>query len=145
MVNFNPNIYYSDKASKAKERYQEAKKEMESFSQNDQTTTATLILDHFDSEENKKLKDLLTSTREQDDTLSVNEHTTYANALESYQTNLPTALYDIIKEQDTFTVDLLKLPDYFTTICPNARLITIYGTPYLVSADCLTLIKQTSS
>ena len=53
-------------------------------------------------------------------------------------------LYDIIKEQDTFTVDLLKLPDYFTTICPNARLITIYGTPYLVSADCWPLIKQTS-
>lgn len=26
MVNFNPNIYYSDKASEAKERYQEAKK-----------------------------------------------------------------------------------------------------------------------
>lgn len=26
MVNFNPNIYYSDKANKAKERYQEAKK-----------------------------------------------------------------------------------------------------------------------
>lgn len=96
MVNFNPNIYYSDKAYKAQERYQKAKKEMESFSQNDQTTTATLILDHFDSEENKKLKDLLTSTREQDDTLSVNEHTTYANALKSYQTSLPTALYDII-------------------------------------------------
>lgn len=112
MVNFNPNIYYSDEASQAKERYQEAKKETESFSQNDQTTTATLILDHFDSEENKKLKDLLTSTREQDDTLSVNEHTTYANALKSYQTSLPTALYDIIKEQDNFTVDLLKLPDY---------------------------------
>lgn len=51
MVNFNPNIYYSDKAYKAQERYQKAKKEMESFSQNDQTTTATLILDHFDSEE----------------------------------------------------------------------------------------------
>ena len=143
MVNFNPNIYYSDEACKAQERYQNAKKETESFSQHDQTTTATLILDHFDNEENKKLKDLLTSTRKQDDTLSVNEHTTYANALESYQTNLPTALYDIIKEQDTFTVDLLKLPDYFTTICPNARLITIYGTPYLVSADCLT-INQTN-
>lgn len=26
MVNFNPNIYYSDKASEAKERYQKAKK-----------------------------------------------------------------------------------------------------------------------
>lgn len=143
MVNFNPNIYYSDKASEAKERYQEAKKEAENFSQNDQTTTATLILDHFDSEKNKKLKDLLTSTREQDDTLSVNEHTTYANALKSYQTSLPTALYDIIKKQDTFTVDLLKLPDYFTTICPNARLISIYGTPYLVSANCLT-INQTN-
>lgn len=143
MVNFNPNIYYSDKASEAKERYQEAKKEAENFSQNDQTTTATLILDHSDSEKNKKLKDLLTSTREQDDTLSVNEHTTYANALKSYQTSLPTALYDIIKKQDTFTVDLLKLPDYFTTICPNARLISIYGTPYLVSANCLT-INQTN-
>lgn len=143
MVNFNPNIYYSDKANEAKERYQEAKKETENFSQNDQTTTATLILDHFDSEENKKLKDLLTSTREQDDTLSVNEHTAYANALKNYQTNLPTALYDIIKEQDTFTVNLLKLPDYFTTICPNARLISIYGTPYLVSTNCLT-INQTN-
>ena len=143
MVNFNPNIYYSDKASEAKERYQEAKKETERFNQNDQTTTATLILDHFDSEDNKKLKDLLTSTREQDDTLSVNEHTTYANALKSYQTSLPTALYDIINKQDTFTVNLLKLPDYFTAICPNARLITIYGTPYLVSANCLT-INQTN-
>lgn len=143
MVNFNPNIYYSDEASKAQERYHNAKKETESFNQHDQTTTATLILDHFNSEENKKLKDLLTNTRKQDDTLSINEHTAYANALESYQTNLPTALYDIIKEQDTFTVDLLKLPDYFTTICPNARLITIYGTPYLVSANCLT-INQTN-
>ena len=54
MVNFNPNIYYSDEASKAQERYRNAKKETESFSQHDQTTTATLILDHFDSEENKK-------------------------------------------------------------------------------------------
>lgn len=27
MVNFNPNIYYSDEASKAQERYQNAKKE----------------------------------------------------------------------------------------------------------------------
>lgn len=143
MVNFNPNIYYSDKANKAKERYQEAKKETESFSQHDQTTTATLILDHFDSEENKRLKDLLTCTRKQDDTLSIDEHTAYANALKSYQTSLPTALYNIIKEQPTFTVDLLKLPDYFTSICPNARLITIYGTPYLVSANCLT-INQTN-
>ena len=106
MLNFNPNIYYSDKASKAKERYQKAKKETENFSQHDQTTTATLILDHFDSEENKKLKDLLTSTRKQDDTLSVNEHTAYANALESYQTSLPTALCAIIKEHDTFPVAL---------------------------------------
>lgn len=94
MVNFNPNIYYSDKANEAKERYQEAKKETESFSQHDQTTTATLILDHFNNEKNKKLKDHLTSTREQDDTLSVNEHTAYANALKSYQTSLPTALYN---------------------------------------------------
>lgn len=31
MVNFNPNIYYSDKASEAKERYQEAKKETENL------------------------------------------------------------------------------------------------------------------
>ena len=92
MVNFKSNIYYPYKACEAKERYQEAKKETERFNQNDQTTTATLIIDHFDSEENKKLKDLLTSTREQDDTLSVNEHTTYANALKSYQTSLPTAL-----------------------------------------------------
>ena len=52
MVNFNPNIYYSDKASK-QERYQEAKKKRKTSDQNDQTTTATLILDHFDSEENK--------------------------------------------------------------------------------------------
>ena len=28
MVNFNPNIYYSNKASEAKERYQEAKKKL---------------------------------------------------------------------------------------------------------------------
>ena len=143
MVNFNPNVYYSDEASKAQERYRNAKKETESFSQHDQTTTATLILDHFDSEENKRLKDLLTCTRKQDDTLSIDEHTAYANALKSYQTSLPTALYNIIKEQPTFTVDLLKLPDYFTSICPNARLITIYGTPYLVSANCLT-INQTN-
>ena len=93
MVNFNPNIYYSDKASKAQERYRNAKKETESLSQHDQTTTATLILDHFDSEENKRLKDLLTCTRKQDDTLSIDEHTAYANALKSYQTSLPTALY----------------------------------------------------
>ena len=50
MVNFNPNIYYSDKASEAQERYQNAKKESERFNQNDQTTTATLILDHFDNQ-----------------------------------------------------------------------------------------------
>lgn len=125
MVNFNPNIYYSDKACKAQERYQKAKKETENFSQNDQTTTATLILDHFDSEENKKLKDHLTNTRKQDDTLSVNEHTTYANALESYQTNLPTALYDIIKEQDTFTVDLLKQPKTISQKQKEAYLMAI--------------------
>lgn len=137
MVNFNPNITYSDKAQKAKERYQEAKDKVKQFSQHEQFQTATLLIDEFDSEQNKRLKDSLIKIREKDETLSVEEHTTYANALESYHTELPKALYDIIKEQDTFTVDLLTLPDYFATHCSDARLIRIYGTPYLVSKDCL--------
>ena len=135
MVNFNPNIYYSDKASEAKERYQNAKKETESFSQNSQKPhqTANFLLENYHSTED--LKETFENKLVNDSHLSYKERDYYQNCLKSYHTSLSNPLQNLLKNQETITVPIKDLPDYFKD--DKACLMTLYGKTYLVLKNCL--------
>ena len=113
MVNFNPNIYYSDKANKAKERYQEAKKETDNLRQNSQKPhqTANFLLENYRS--TKDLKETFENKLSNDSHLSYKERDYYQNCLKSYHTNLSEPLCDLLKNQERITVAIKDLPDYF--------------------------------
>jgi len=135
MVNFNPNIYYSDKASEAKERYQKAKKETDNLRQNSQKPhqTANFLLENYRSTED--LKETFENKLSNDSHLSYKERDYYQDCLKSYHTSLSEPLCDLLKNQETITVAIRELPDYFKddTVC----LMTLYGKTYLVLKDCL--------
>lgn len=135
MVNFNPNIYYSDKASEAKERYQEAKKETDNLRQNSKKPhqTANFLLENYRSTED--LKETFENKLSNDSHLSYKERDYYQDCLKSYHTSLSEPLCDLLKNQETITVAIRELPDHFKddTVC----LMTLYGKTYLVLKDCL--------
>lgn len=135
MVNFNPNIYYSDKTNKAKERYQEAKKETENLKKNSQKPhqTARFSLDAY--RPTKELKTAFEDKLANDSHLSYKERDYYQDCLKSYHTSLSEPLQDLLKNQKTITVAVKDLPSYFKD--DNARLMTLYGKTYLVLKDCL--------
>ena len=135
MVNFNPNIYYSDEANEAKERYQEAKKETEDLKKNSQKPhqTARFLLDTYQS--TKKLKASFEDKLANDSHLSYKERDYYQNCLKSYQTSLSKPLQNLLKNQETITVAVKDLPSYFKN--NKACLMTLYGKTYLVLKDCL--------
>lgn len=135
MVNFNPNIYYSNKASEAKERYQEAKKETENLKKSSQKPhqTAKFYLEAY--QPTKDLKETFKNKLVNDSHLSYKERDYYQDCLKSYQTSLSEPLCDLLKNQETITVAIRELPDYFKddTVC----LMILYGKTYLVLKDCL--------
>ena len=135
MVNFNPNIYYSDEASKAKERYQEAKKETDNLRQNSQKPhqTAKFYLEAY--QPTKDLKEIFKNKLVNDSHLNYKERDYYQNCLKSYQTSLSEPLQDLLKNQETIIVPIKDLPDYFKD--DKACLMTLYGKTYLVLKDCL--------
>lgn len=135
MVNFNPNIYYSDKASEAKERYQEAKKETEKLRQNRQKNhqTATFLLEKY--KPTKDLKKTFEDKLSNDSTLSYSDHSHYQKLLKSYHASLSEPLQDLLKNQTHITVSIEDLPDYFKN--DKACLMTLYGKIYLVLDNCL--------
>ena len=135
MVNFNPNIYYSNKANEAKERYQEAKKETDNLRQNRQKPhqTANFLLENYRSTED--LKETFENKLSNDSHLSYRERDYYQDCLKSYQTSLSEPLQDLLKNQETITVPIKDLPDYFKD--DTACLMTLYGKTYLVLQDCL--------
>lgn len=135
MVNFNPNIYYSNKASEAKERYQEAKKETENLKKNSQKPhqTANFLLENYRSTED--LKETFKNKLSNDSHLSYKERDHYQDCLKSYHTSLSEPLQDLLKNQETITVAVKDLPSYFKD--DNARLMTLYGKTYLVLKNCL--------
>ena len=135
MVNFNPNIYYSDKANKAKERYQEAKKETENLKKSSQKPhqTARFYLEAY--KPTKDLKETFEDKLANDSHLSYKERDYYQDCLKSYHTNLSEPLQDLLKNQETITVAVEDLPSYFKD--DKARLMTLYGKTYLVLQDCL--------
>lgn len=135
MVDFNPNIYYSDKANEAKERYQEAKKETENLKKSSQKPhqTANFLLENYRSTEN--LKETFENKLSNDSHLSYKERDYYQDCLKSYQTSLSEPLQDLLKNQETITVAIKDLPSYFKD--DKARLMTLYGKTYLVLQDCL--------
>lgn len=135
MVNFNPNIYYSDKANKAKERYQEAKKETENLKKSSQKPhqTARFYLEAY--KPTKDLKEAFEDKLANDSHLSYKERDYYQDCLKSYHTNLSEPLQDLLKNQETITVAVEDLPSYFKD--DKARLMTLYGKTYLVLQDCL--------
>lgn len=135
MVNFNPNIYYSDKANEAEKRYQEAKKETDNLRQNSQKPhqTANFLFENYRSTEN--LKETFENKLSNDSHLSYKERDYYQNCLKSYHTSLSEPLCNLLKNQERITVAVKNLPDYFKndTTC----LMTLYGKTYLVLKDCL--------
>ena len=135
MVNFNPNIYYSNKANDAKERYQEAKKETNNLRQNSQKPhqTARFLLEAY--KPTKDLKETFKNKLSNDSSLSYKERDYYQKQLKSYQTSLSEPLQDLLKNQETITVAIKDLPDYFKN--NTACLMTLYGKTYLVLKDCL--------
>lgn len=135
MVNFNPNIYYSDKASEAKERYQKAKKETEDLKKNSQKPhqTARFLLEAY--KPTKDLKETFKDKLSNDGNLSYKERDYYQDCLKSYHTSLSEPLQDLLKNQENITVAIKDLPSYFKD--DNARLMTLYGKTYLVLKDCL--------
>lgn len=135
MVNFNPNIYYSDKANEAKKRYQEAKKETDNLRQNSQKPhqTANFLLENYRSTED--LKETFENKLSNDSHLSYKERDYYQDCLKSYQTSLSEPLQDLLKNQETITVAIKDLPSYFKD--DKARLMTLYNKTYLVLKDCL--------
>lgn len=135
MVNFNPNIYYSDKANEAKKRYQEAKKETDNLRQNSQKPhqTANFLLENYRSTED--LKETFENKLSNDSHLSYKERDSYQDCLKSYHTSFSEPLYNLLKNQETITVAVENLPSYFKD--DNARLMTLYGKTYLVLKDCL--------
>lgn len=135
MVNFNPNIYYSDKASEAKERYQKAKKETDNLRQNSQKPhqTANFLLENYRSTED--LKETFENKLSNDSHLNYKERDYYQDCLKSYHTSLSEPLQDLLKNQETITVAVKDLPSYFKD--NTACLITLYGKTYLVLKDCL--------
>ena len=135
MVNFNPNIYYSDKANEAKERYQEAKKETDNLRQNNQKPhqTANFLLENYRS--TKDLKETFENKLSNDSHLSYKERDYYQNCLKSYHTNLSEPLYDLLKNQERITVAVKDLPTYFKN--DTACLMTLYSKTYLVFKECL--------
>ena len=135
MVNFNPNIYYSDKANEAKERYQEAKKETENLKKSSQKPhqTARFLLDAY--RPTKELKTSFEDKLANDSHLSYKERDHYQNCLKSYHTSLSNPLQNLLKNQETITVPIKDLPDYFKD--DKACLMTLYGKTYLVLKNCL--------
>lgn len=135
MVNFNPNIYYSDKANEAKERYQEAKKETDNLRQNNQKPhqTANFLLENYRS--TKDLKETFENKLSNDSHLSYKERDYYQNCLKSYHTNLSEPLCDLLKNQERITVAVKDLPTYFKN--DTACLMTLYSKTYLVFKECL--------
>ena len=135
MVNFNPNIYYSDKANEAKERYQEAKKETDNLRQNSQKPhqTARFLLEAY--KPTKDLKETFKNKLSNDSSLSYKERDYYQKQLKSYQTSLSEPLQDLLKNQTTITITIKDLPSYFKN--DKACLMTLYGKTYLVLKDCL--------
>ena len=135
MVNFNPNIYYSDKASEAKERYQKAKKETDNLRQNSQKPhqTANFLFENYRSTED--LKETFKNKLSNDSHLSYKKRDYYQEQLKNYHTSLSEPLCDLLKNQKTITVAVKDLPAYFKD--DNARLMTLYGKTYLVLKDCL--------
>lgn len=133
MVNFNPNIYYSDKASEAKERYQKAKKETDNLRQNSQKPhqTANFLLENYRSTED--LKETFENKLSNDSHLSYRERDYYQDCLKSYHTSLSEPLQDLLKNQETITVAIKDLPNYFKD--DTARLMTLYGKTYF--KECL--------
>lgn len=141
MVNFNPNIYYSDKANEAKERYQKAKKETDNLRQNSQKPhqTANFLFENYRSTED--LKETFKNKLSNDNHLSYKERDYYQEQLKSYQTSLSEPLQNLLKNQETITVAVKDLPSYFKN--NKACLMTLYGKTYLVLKDCLE--SQTSN
>lgn len=135
MVNFNPDIYYSDKANEAKERYQEAKKETDNLRQNNQKPhqTANFLLENYRS--TKDLKETFENKLSNDSHLSYKERDYYQNCLKSYHTNLSEPLCDLLKNQERITVAIKDLPSYFKD--NKACLMTLYSKTYLVFKECL--------
>lgn len=135
MVNFNPNIYYSDKANEAKKRYQEAKKETDNLRQNSQKPhqTANFLLENYRSTED--LEETFENKLSNDSHLSYKERDYYQDCLKSYHTSLSEPLCDLLKNQEIITVAVKDLPSYFKD--NTACLMTLYGKTYLVLKDCL--------
>ena len=135
MVNFNPNIYYSDKANEAKKRYQKAKKETDNLRQNNQKPhqTANFLLENYRSTED--LKETFENKLSNDGSLSYKDRDYYQDCLKSYHTSLSEPLQDLLKNQETITVAIKDLPNYFKN--DKACLMTLYGKTYLVLKDCL--------
>ena len=135
MVNFNPNIYYSDEASQAQERYRNAKKETDNLRQSSQKPhqTARFSLDAY--RPTKELKTAFEDKLANDSHLSYKERDYYQDCLKSYHTSLSEPLQDLLKNQETITVAVKDLPSYFKD--DKARLMTLYGKTYLVLQDCL--------
>ena len=141
MVNFNPNIYYSNEASQAEERYQKAKKETDNLRQNSQKPhqTANFLLENYHSTED--LKETFENKLSNDSHLSYKERDYYQDCLKSYRTSLSEPLYDLLKNQEIIAVAVKDLPNYFKN--NKACLMTLYGKTYLVLKDCLE--SQTSN
>lgn len=135
MVNFNPNIYYSDEASKAQERYRNAKKETDNLRQNSQKPhqTANFLFENYRS--TKDLKETFENKLSNDSHLSYKERDYYQNCLKSYHTNLSEPLCDLLKNQERITVAVKDLPTYFKN--DTACLMTLYSKTYLVFKECL--------
>lgn len=135
MVNFNPNIYYSDKANDADERYQKAKEETKNLRKNRPKDHQTAIFLLKNYRPTKDIKESFKNKLSNDSGLSYKERDYYQEQLKSYHTNLSEPLQDLLKNQTNITVAIEDLPDYFKD--DSTCLMTLYGKTYLVLKDCL--------
>ena len=160
MVNFNPEINFTAKASKARGKYDESKAEVEKIEANIEQFNngvvgyATIDLKNgWSNEDTIATKELVTYIREElserKSELTIDLLEENHEAIRTYRTSISENLVEVLQMQPEHRVGLKKAPAFINKIIDEKgyALVAIYANTYIIPKSMLTMVdnKNTTS
>lgn len=155
MVNFNPEINFTDKASKARGKYDESKAEVEKLEisikqfNNGIVGYATIDLKNgWSSEDTIAVEELVSHIEEEiserKSELTMGKLRKNQKAISTYRTSIPENLVELLQMQPEHKVGLKKAPAFINKIIDGKgyALVAIYANTYIVPKSMLTMVDN---
>lgn len=155
MVNFNPEINFTKKASKASKEYNKSKAEVEKLEANIEQFNngvvgyATIDLKNgWSSEDTIAVEELVSYIKEEiserTSELTIDLLRKNQKAIETYQTSISENLVEVLQMQPEHKVGVKKAPAFINKIIDEKgyALVAIYANTYIVPKSMLTMVDN---